>query len=88
MQARSCARGHVNSGGMVKISWQSLSEQALIGVIDDFVLREGTDYGAEQSATEIGLEAKRAAVHAQLQQEVAVIWFDPETQSVTIALAE
>lgn len=73
---------------MVKISWQSLSEQALIGVIDDFVLREGTDYGVDQDAAELSLEAKRAAVRTQLQQEDAVIWFDPESQSVTISLAD
>lgn len=73
---------------MVKISWQSLSEQALIGVIDDFVLREGTDYGVDHDAAELSLEAKRAAVRTQLQQEDAVIWFDPESQSVTISLAD
>ena len=67
---------------MVKISWQSLSEQALSGVIDDFVLREGTDYGL----AEVTLDAKRAEVLRQLQQQAATIWFDPETQSVTIAL--
>lgn len=73
---------------MVKISWQSLSEEALTGVIDDFVLREGTDYGADPDVATVSLAAKRAAVRAQLQQQDAVIWFDPETQSVTIALAD
>lgn len=68
---------------MVKISWQSLSADALTGVIDDFVLREGTEYGA----AEVSLDAKRERVREQLRRELAVIWFDPETQSVTIATA-
>lgn len=68
---------------MVKISWQSLSADALTGVIDDFVLREGTEYGA----AEVSLEAKRERVREQLRRELAVIWFDQETQSVTIATA-
>ncbi len=69
---------------MVKISMQSLSEAALCGVIDDFVLREGTDYGGSETS----LERKRAQVRAQLESGDAQIWFDPHTESVTIRLAQ
>jgi uncharacterized protein YheU (UPF0270 family) len=30
---------------MIKVNAKSLSAAALLGVIDDYVLREGTDYG-------------------------------------------
>ena len=43
---------------MVVISIEDLSEQALQGVIDAFVLREGTDYGHR----DISLQEKRARV--------------------------
>ena len=28
------------------VPWSSLSEDALVGIIEDFVTREGTEYGA------------------------------------------
>ena len=69
---------------MVKISWSELSDAALLGVIDDFVLREGTDYGAEPTS----LARKRAQVRRQLERGEAHIWFDAATASVTIRLAD
>lgn len=68
---------------MIKISPTDLSEAALLGVIDDFVLREGTDYG--DGAT--SLAGKRDAVLAQLAAGTAQIWFDPASESVTLRLA-
>lgn len=57
-----------------------LSEEALVGVIDDFILREGTDYGEQERS----LEDKRARVRAQLDAGTAEIWFDPQTETVTL----
>jgi uncharacterized protein len=51
-------------------------------VIESFVLREGTDYGAR----EYSLEQKVAQVHAQLEQGRARILFDPESNTVTIEI--
>lgn len=65
----------------VRVPWQSLSAEALAGVIDDFVLREGTDYGAEYS-----LAAKRDQVRAQLERGEAQVVFDPARASVDIRL--
>ncbi len=57
-----------------------LSRQALNGVVEEFVTRDGTDYGE----IEIPLETKIARVMAQLKSGKAVIVFDPETESCTI----
>ncbi len=65
---------------MIKIDAQLLSESALLGVIDDFILREGTDYGEHEQS----LETKRAQVRAQLDEGCAEIWFDQETETVTL----
>ena len=59
-----------------------LSAEALRGVIESFVLREGTDYGER----EYSLEQKVAHVHAQLERGQARILFDPETNTVTLVL--
>jgi hypothetical protein len=57
-----------------------LSPDALRGVVEAFVLREGTDYGA----TEFTLGQKVAHVLAQLERGEARIVFDPATESVDI----
>jgi uncharacterized protein YheU (UPF0270 family) len=68
---------------MINISPADLSEAALLGVIDDFVLREGTDYGDGTAS----LQRKRDAVLAQLEAGTVRIWFDPASESVTLRLA-
>jgi len=57
-----------------------LSADALRGVLEAFVLREGTDYGA----TEFSLGQKVAHVLAQLERGEARIVFDPGTETVDI----
>jgi uncharacterized protein YheU (UPF0270 family) len=67
----------------VEVAPDQLSPEALRGVVEAFVLREGTDYGLR----EVGFEAKVAQVLRQLESGDAVILFDPATESVTIAPA-
>lgn len=67
----------------VLIGHAELSAEALRGVIESFVLREGTDYGAR----EYSLEEKVAHVRAQLERGQARILFDPQSNSVTLVLA-
>jgi uncharacterized protein len=62
---------------------KSLSMEALRGVVEAFVLREGTDYGHR----DYSLDQKCAQVERQLEAGLAEIWFDPETSSVEIRLA-
>ena len=60
-----------------------LSEDALRGVVEAFVLREGTDYGER----DVPFEAKVAQVLRQLERGDARIVFDPDSQSVDIVVA-
>ena len=70
----------MTSGPVIKIPWSALSDAALIGVIDDYVNREGTDYGHR----DYDLEQKRDSVRRQLVAGSAVIAYDPRTQTTTI----
>lgn len=53
-----------------------------MGVIDAFVLREGTDYGHR----DIGLSEKRDRVLKLLESGQAVICFYPESDHIDIQL--
>ena len=64
----------------VEVPYEALSAEALQGVIESFVLREGTDYGER----EYTLEQTRTQVLAQLRRGEARILYDPESDSVTI----
>jgi uncharacterized protein YheU (UPF0270 family) len=66
----------------VDVPYTELPPDLLQAVIESFVLREGTDYGEK----ELSLEDKVARVIAQLKRGEAKIIFDPETDSVTIAV--
>jgi uncharacterized protein len=65
---------------MVKVPPASLSPEALRGVVQAFVLREGTDYGHR----DYSLEEKCAAVERQIEDGAAEIWFDPQTRTTEI----
>lgn len=62
------------------IPQSALSAETLSGVIKEFVLREGTEYGA----TEISLETKVKQVQRQLDRGEVVIVFDQESESIDI----
>ncbi|MGD8416623.1 MAG: YheU family protein [Pseudomonadales bacterium] len=64
----------------MKIPLTSLSADALAGIIEAFVLREGTDYGP----VEHDLEGKCRAVRRQLDAGEAEISFDPDTGTIDI----
>ena len=59
-----------------------LSADALRGVVESFVLREGTDYGER----EFSLEQKLAHVYRQLERGEAQIVFDPNTETIGIVV--
>ena len=64
----------------VEIPYESLSADALRGVIEAFVLQEGTDYGP----TEYSLDDKVKRVMRQLERKEARIVFDPVTETVAV----
>ena len=64
----------------LKIPYDQLSPEALNGVIEEFVTRDGTDYGE----IEVSLETKISQVLGQLKSGKAVIVFDQGTETCTI----
>ncbi|MDA3787914.1 MAG: YheU family protein [Desulfobacula sp.] len=64
----------------LKIPYDQLSPEALNGVIEEFVTRDGTDYGE----IEVALETKIAQVLGQIKSKKVVIVFDQESETCTI----
>ncbi len=67
----------------VTVPYRELSAAALCGLVEAFVLREGTDYGTH----EYSLEEKVAHVMRQLERGDADVMFDPVTESASIVVA-
>lgn len=61
-----------------------LSAVALKGVIEEFITRGGTDYGA----VEASLETKFQQVKNKLKDGSAVLVFDDETETTNVFLAD
>ena len=68
----------------MKIPYTELSQEALLGVMDAFILREGTDYGHE----EITIDQKRSRVLSMLQSGEAEIVFYQESDHIDIVLVK
>mgnify|MGYP003554659217 FL=1 len=66
----------------IEVPHDELSAEALRGVVESFVLREGTDYGER----DVSHEAKIAQVIRQLERGEARILFDPLDSSITIVV--
>lgn len=66
----------------IVVPYQELSAEALRGVVESFVLREGTDYGER----EVSFEQKVAQVMRQLEREEAQIVFDAVLETVDIVV--
>lgn len=67
----------------VEIPWQELSSAALTGLIEAFVMREGTDYGEH----EVPLADKVEQVRQQVERGDVRVLFDLETESATLVSA-
>ena len=64
------------------VPYTELSQGALRGVLESFVLREGTEYGER----DVSLDQKVAQVERQLRRGEAQIVFDPESQTIDIVV--
>ncbi|MEM1416599.1 MAG: YheU family protein [Myxococcota bacterium] len=64
---------HDDASDGLLIPWEQLSADALRGVMEEYVSREGTDYGH----AEVSFDAKVAAVRRQLERGEVVVLFDP-----------
>ena len=67
-----------------RIPVNKLSTKALQGVIEEFITRDGTDY-AER---EVPMESKFRHVKSKLENGLAVLVFDDETETTNIFLAD
>jgi uncharacterized protein len=68
----------------IEVPYRELSALALRGLIEAYVLREGTEYGERDHS----LDEKVAAVMVQLERAEARILFDPETHAVELILVQ
>jgi len=66
-----------------RIPVAKLSPDALQGVIEEFISREGTDYGEIEASP----ETKFRQVKQKLENGLAVLIFDDETETTNIFLA-
>jgi uncharacterized protein YheU (UPF0270 family) len=66
------------------IPHSQLSPVTLQLLIEEFVTRDGTDYGA----TEVPLDTRVAQVMRQIERREVLICFDPDTESCTLLARE
>jgi uncharacterized protein len=67
-----------------KIPVNKLSPEALQGVIEEFISRNGTDYGEIEASP----DTKFRQVKYKLETGTAVLIFDDETETTNIFLAD
>lgn len=67
-----------------RIPVNKLSPQALQGVIEEFISRDGTDYGE----IEVPVETIFRRVKDKLENGLAVLMFDDETETTNIFWAD
>ncbi len=65
---------------MIEIPAEKLSAEVLRAVIEEFILREGTDYGSY----EVSLDNKIDQVKGQLKRGDVLITFDPATENCNL----
>jgi len=63
---------------------ERLAKQTLDNLLEEFITREGTDYGLE----ELSLENKLLQLKRQLDKGTVVIWFDGASESTQIMTQE
>jgi len=68
----------------MKIPYQELADATLTAIIEEFITREGTDYGDY----EYSLEQKVTQVKRQLHRGEVCVSYDPQTQSCQLLAAE
>lgn len=69
--------------GPIDVPVAALSPAALRGLVEEFVTRDGTDYGLHERT----LDEKVRDVMHQLERGEAKIVFDPDSRSASIVVA-
>lgn len=70
--------------GVIRVPYERLSSDALNGIIEEFISREGTDYGDY----DYSFDDKKDQVHAQIRRGLVVILFDPVGETCQLAVAD
>lgn len=65
---------------LIEVPWDALASDTLNALVEEFVTRDGTDYGEQ----EVGLERKVLQVINGIKRKEYVIVFDAEQESVQI----
>jgi uncharacterized protein YheU (UPF0270 family) len=65
---------------VIEIPFKRLDNDVLTAIIEEFVLREGTDYGAQEA----DFENKVTQVRSQLESGDVLITYDPKTENCTL----
>ena len=65
---------------MIEIPAERLNAEIMTAIIEEFILREGTDYGAQ----EVDFASKVSQVMALLEAGEVTITFDPKTENCTL----
>ena len=68
----------------VEVPYTSLSPEALGALVEEFVTRQGTDYGLREKT----LDEKVADIMRQLERKEAKIVFDNQSQTANIVPAK
>ena len=68
----------------IEVPYKRLSPEALAGLIEEFVTREGTDYGH----AEVPFDKKADSVMRQLESGRAVVLYDEDAGSCNIVTRE
>lgn len=69
---------------VMQIPYNELTTETLRAIIEDFVSREGTDYGHE----DISFETKVSQVMKSLEVGEAIVTFDAESETCSISRKE
>ena len=64
----------------VEVPSDALSREALVGVVEEFITREGTEYGER----EFSLAEKRAQVLRLIELGEVILVYDPQTGTTTL----
>ena len=70
--------------GVIRVPYDRLTPSALEGIIEEFVSREGTDYGDY----DYSFDDKKDQVRAQSRRGQVGILFDPLAETCQLALAD
>jgi len=68
---------------VVEVPWEELEPAILNRLVEEFVTRDGTDYGEKL----VELDTKVGQVKQQLKRKLAVVTFDTEISSANIVVA-